>query len=110
MQSRGSTKLVEKRFKNNNCLASGKPNHRWFQCQGPIVTTSSHSVAGNKRRISDSAIEEEEGEKPQHNAKRAKVSARGVGREESPEPCRYTRRIPAWEKKLFEEDSEKESD
>jgi len=72
--------------------------------------TSSRSVEGNKRRIPDSAIQEEEGEKPQHNAKRAKVSASGVGREGSPEPHRYTRRIPAWEKKLFEEDSEKESD
>jgi len=67
-------------------------------------------VAGNKRRIPDSAIQEEEGEKPQHNAKHAKVSARGVGRKEFPEPHRYRRRIPAWEKKLFEEDSEKESD
>jgi len=67
-------------------------------------------LAGNKHRIPDSTIQEEEGEKPQHNAKRAKVSARGVGREESPEPHRYTRYIPAWEKKLFEEDSEKESD
>jgi len=67
-------------------------------------------VAGNKCRIPDSAIQEEEGEKPQHNAKRAKVSARGVGRKESPEPHRYTRSIPAGEKKLFEEDSEKECD
>jgi len=79
-------KLVEQLFKNNNCLACGKPNHCWFQCQGPIVTTSSHSVAGSKCRIPNSAIQEEEGEKPQHNAKRAKVSAHGVGREEFPEP------------------------
>jgi len=79
-------KLVEKRFKNNNCLVCGKPNHCWFQCRGPIVTTSSRSVADNKRRIPDSTIQEEEGEKPQHNSKRAKVSACGVGREESPEP------------------------
>lgn len=103
-------KLVDKRFKNNDCLACGKPNHRWFQCRGPIVTTSSRTVAGKKRRIPDSAIEEEEEEKPQHTAKRAKVAARGVTREDSPEPRRYTKRIPAWEKKLFEEDSEKESD
>lgn len=103
-------KLVDKRFKNNDCLACGKPNHRWFQCRGPIVTTSSRTVAGNKRRIPDSAIEEEEEEKPQHTAKRAKVSARGVTRTDSPEPRRYVKRIPAWEKKLFEEDSEKESD
>ena len=103
-------KLVEKRFKNNDCLPCSKPNHRWFQCRRPIVTISSRSVAGNKCRIPNSVIQEEEGEKPQHNAKRAKVSARGVGREESPEPYRYMRRIPAWEKKLFEEDSEKESD
>jgi len=67
-------------------------------------------VAGNKHRIPDFAIQEEQGEKPQHNTKRTKVSARGVGREESSEPHRYTRRIPVWEKKLFEEDSEKESD
>ena len=67
-------------------------------------------MAGNKRCIPNSAIQEEEGEKPQHNAKRTKVSAHEVGREESPEPHRYTQRIPAWEKKLFEEDSEKESD
>jgi len=66
-------KLVEKRFKNNDCQACGKSNHRCLQCQGPIVMTSSRSVAGNKRRIPDSAIEEEEGEKPLHNAKRAKV-------------------------------------
>jgi len=79
-------KLVEKRFKNNDCLACGKPNHRWFQCHGPIVTTSFHSVAGNKCRIHDSAIEEEEGENPKHNTKRAKVSALGVGGEESSEP------------------------
>jgi hypothetical protein len=103
-------KLVDKRFKNNDCLACGKPNHRWFQCRGPIVTTSSRTVAGKKRRIPDSAIEEEEAEKPQHNAKRAKVAARGVARDDSPEPRRYAKRIPAWEKKLFEEDSEKESD
>ena len=50
------------------------------------------------------------GKKPKHNAKRAKVSACGVGREESPEPHWYTWRILAWEKKLFEEDSETESD
>ena len=67
-------------------------------------------MTGNKRRIPDSAIQEEEGEKSQYNAKRAKVSARGVAREESREPHRYMRRIPASEKKLFEEDSEKESD
>jgi len=79
-------KLVEKRFKNNDCLACGKPNHRWFQCWGPIVTTFSRSVAGNKHRIANSVIEEEVGEKPQHNAKRTKVSAREVGREESSEP------------------------
>jgi hypothetical protein len=103
-------KLVDKRFKNNDCLACGKPNHRWFQCRGPIVTTSSRTVAGKKRRIPDSAIEEEEAEKTQHSAKRAKVAARGVARDDSPEPPRYAKRIPAWEKKLFEEDSEKESD
>ena len=103
-------KLVEKRFKNNDCLACGKPNHRWFQCRRPIVTTSSCSVAGSKHCVSDSAIQEEEGEKPQHNAKRAKDSACGVGREESPEPGEYTRCIPASEKNLFEEDSEKEYD
>ena len=103
-------KLVEKQFKNKDCLTCGKPNHRWFQCRGPIVTTSSRSVAGNKHRIPDSAIKEKEGEKRQHNAKCAKVSARGVGREESPEPCRYMRHIPAWEKKLFEKNSKKESD
>jgi len=79
-------KLVEKRFKNNDCLACGKPNHRWVQCHGPIVTTSSCSVAGNKCRLPDSAIEEEEGENPKHNTKRAKVSALGVGGEESPKP------------------------
>jgi hypothetical protein len=103
-------KLVEKRFKNNDCLACGKPNHRWFQCRGPIVTTSSRTVAGTKRRIPDSAIAEEEEEKPQRSTKKAKVSARGVKKEESPEPRGYVKRIPAWEKKLFEEDSEKESD
>jgi len=53
--------------------------------------TSSHSVAGSKRCI-------------------PKVLACGVGREESPEPYRYMRRIPTWKKKLFEDDSEKESD
>ena len=57
-------KLVEKRFKINDCLACGKPNHRWFQCRGPNVTTSSCSVACNKHRIPDSAIQEEKGEKP----------------------------------------------
>jgi hypothetical protein len=103
-------KLVDKQFKNNDCLACGKPNHRWFQCRRPIVTTSSRTVTGKKRRIPDSAIEEEEAEKPQHNAKQAKVAACGVARNDSPEPQRYTKRIPAWEKKLFEEDSEKESD
>jgi len=83
-------KLVEKRFKNNDCLACCKLNHCWFQCQGPIVTTSSRSVVGNKYHVSDSAIEEEEQEKSQHNTKRAKVSACGVGREESSELRRYT--------------------
>ena len=82
-------KLVEKRFKNYDCLACGKPNHHWFQCQGPIVMTSSRSLAGNECCIPDSAIQEEEGEKPQHIAKHAKISTCGVGREESPEPHRY---------------------
>jgi len=80
-------KLVEKRFKNNDCLVCGKPNHHWFQCQRPIVMTSSRLVAGNKHRIPDSAIEEEEEEKPQHNAKHAKILACGVGRDDSSEPC-----------------------
>jgi len=73
-------KLVEKCYQNNDCLACSKPNHHWFQYQGPIVTTSSRSMADNKRGIPDSTIEKEEREKPQHNAKRAKVSAHGVGR------------------------------
>jgi len=51
---------------------------------------SSRLVVGNKCRIPDSAFEEEEGEKPQHNAKRAKVLAHGVERDDSPKPCRYT--------------------
>jgi len=102
--------LVEQRFKNNNYLACGKPNHRWFQCQRPIVTTSSRLVAGNKHSISDSTIEGEEREKPQHYTKHAKISACGFRREDSSEPCRYTPHIPAWETKLFEKDSEKESD
>jgi hypothetical protein len=103
-------KLVEKRFKNNDCLVCGKSNHRWFQYRGPIVTTSSRTVAGKKRHISDSAIAEEEAEKPKHTAKRAKVSACGVVSDDSPEPRRYAKRIPAWEKNLFEENSKKESD
>jgi hypothetical protein len=103
-------KLVDKRFKNNDCLTCGKPNHRCFQCRGPIGTTSSRTVPGKKRCDPDSAIEEEEEEKLQRIRKRAKVAARGVASDDSPEPHRYTKRIPVWEKKLFEKDSEKESD
>lgn len=78
-------KLVEKGFKNKDCLACSKPNHRWFHCRGTIVTTSSRTVAGTERRIPDSTIAEEEEEKPQCSTKKAKVSARGVKKEESPE-------------------------
>jgi len=102
-------KLVEKHFKINDCLVCGKPNHHWFHCWGPIVMTSSPSVAGNKCRIPDSAIKGEEREKPQYIAKCTKVSARGVKREDSSELYGYMRCIPAWEKKLFEEDFKKES-
>jgi len=72
------------------------------------VTTSSRGTTSKKRRNpEDSTVEDEE----KGNSKKAKTASRGVALGISPELReRGVGRLRAWEKKIFEKDSEKEDE
>jgi len=99
---------IEKRQKDGVCLRCGKGGHRWFQCQGEVVTVSAKKTAGQKRRIPEEAIKDEE---ETAVAKRPKVAARGVAHGISREiRGRGINANATWKERIFEIDSEEEVD